>query len=172
MNDKMTQAEQDAVVEFPAVAEDFCRCIDNCSSYERKRLVQDVSVLLARLCEVGARLPWVSPSTEGTDFTNESVAIHASEQFRLSTRLREQLGNLDEYWGDVFDPTQKEEVILCSLSQHIAEIYMDLQDALKLQASGASLEDIYFEWHLAFRSHWARHATSALRVAILISDRA
>jgi hypothetical protein len=170
MNDKMTQAEQDAVVEFPAVAEDFCRCIDNCSSYERKRLVQDVSVLLARLCEVGARLPWVSPSTEGTDFTNESVAIHASEQFRLSTRLREQLGNLDEYW-DVFDPTQKEEVILCSLSQHIAEIYMDLQDALKLQASGASLEDIYFEWHLAFRSHWARHATSALRVAIFISDR-
>jgi hypothetical protein len=34
------------------------------------------------------------------------------------------------------------------------------------------LEDIYFDWRLDFRSHWARHATSALKVAIQISDRA
>ncbi len=169
MTDKMTQSEQDAIAEFPAVAEDFCRCIDNCGIYERKRLVQDVSVLLARLCEVGARLPWVSPSTGGTDSIDESVDTHASEQYRLSTKLREQLGNLDEYW-DVFDPTQKEEPILCSLSQDIAEIYMDLQDALKLQTTGASLEDMYFDWRLDFRSHWSRHATSALKVAIQISD--
>lgn len=167
----MTQSEQDAIVEFPVVAEDFCRCINNCGGYERKRLVQDVSVLLARLCEVGARLPWVNPSTEGTDFTDESVAAHTNEQYQLSTKLREKLGNLDEYW-DVFDPTQKEEAILCSLSQDIAEIYMDLQDALKLQTSGASLEDMYFDWRFDFRSHWSRHATSALKVAILILDRA
>jgi Domain of unknown function (DUF5063) len=166
---EMTQSEQDAIAKFPAVAEEFCRFIDNCSMFERKRFIQDVSVLLARLCEVAARLPWVIPSTEGTDFTDESVATHASEQYRLSTRLREQLGKLDEYW-DVFDPTQKEGAIQCSLSQHIAEIYMDLQDALKLQTSGASLDDIYFDWRLAFRTHWARHATSALKVAILISD--
>jgi hypothetical protein len=111
----------------------------------------------------------VSPSREGGDFTDESVATRANEEHRLSARLREQLGKLDEYW-DVFDPTQKEEAILCSLSQHIAEIYMDLQDALKLQTSGASLEDMYFDWRLAFRSHWSRHATSALKVAIQISD--
>ncbi len=169
MADKMTQSEQDAIAGFPAVAEEFCRFIDNCSSYERKHLVQEISVLLARLCEVGARLPWVSPSTEGTDFTDEAVATHAREQYQLSTKLREKLGNLDEYW-DVFDPTQKEEAILCSLSQHLAEIYMDLQDALKLQTSGASLEDMYFDWRFDFRSHWSRHATSALKVAIQISD--
>jgi hypothetical protein len=169
MADKMKQSEKDAIVEFPAVAEEFCRFIDDCGAYERKRLVQDVSVLLARLCEVAARLPWVSPSTDGTDFTDESIAAHANEQYQLSTRLRERLGNLDEYW-DVFDPTQKEEPVLCSLSMHIAEIYMDLQDALKLQTSGASLNDIYFDWRLAFRSHWARHATSALKVALQISD--
>jgi Domain of unknown function (DUF5063) len=169
MADEMTQSEKDAIAKFPVVAGEFCTFINNCSDCERKRLILDVSVLLARLCEVAARLPWVTPSTEGTDFTDESVATHASEEYRLSTRLHEQLGNLDEYW-DVFDPTQKEGAILCSLSQHIAEIYMDLQDALKLQTSGASLEDIYFDWRLAFRTHWARHATSALKVAILISD--
>lgn len=167
----MTQSELDAIAEFPAVAEEFCRFIDNCGGYERKRLVEDVSVLLARLCEVGARLPWVSPSTEGTDFTDESVAAHTSEEYQLSTKLREKLGNLDEYW-DVFDLTQKEEAILCSLSQDIAEIYMDLQAALRLQTSGASLEDMYFDWRFDFRSHWSRHATCALKVAIQISDRA
>jgi hypothetical protein len=49
---------------------------------------------------------------------------------------------------------------------------MDLQDALKLQTSGASLDDIYFDWRFAFRSHGARHATSALKVALQVSDRA
>ncbi len=97
MADKMTQSEKDAIVEFPAVAEEFCRFIDDCGAYERKILIQDVSVLLARLCEVAARLPWVSPSTEGTDFSAESIAIHANEAQRLSKRLREQLGNLDVY---------------------------------------------------------------------------
>jgi Domain of unknown function (DUF5063) len=169
MTEKMTQPEQDAIAEFPTVAEQFCRFIDNCGSCERKHLVQDISVLLARLCEIGARLPCVNPSTEGTDFTDESVATHSSEQYRLSTRLREQLGNLDEYWN-IFDPTQKEKPILCSLSQDIAEIYMDLQDALKLQTSGACLEDMYFDWRFDFRTHWSRHATSALKVAIQISD--
>jgi hypothetical protein len=169
MADKMTQSEQDAIAEFPAVAEEFCGFIDNCGDYERKRLIQGVSVLLARLCEVAARLPWVSPSTEGTDFTAESIATHTHEVYRLSERLRKQLGNSDGY-RQVFDPTQKEEAILCSLSRDIAEIYLDLQDALKLQTSGASLEDIYFDWRLDFRSHWARHATSALKVAIQISD--
>jgi len=167
MADKMTQSEHDAIAEFPAVAEEFCGFIDNCGDYERKRLIQGVSVLLARLCEVAARLPWVSPSTEGTDFTAESIATHTHEVYRLSERLRKQLGHLD-----VFDPTEKEEAILCSLSQDIADIYLDLRDALKLQTSGASLDDIYFDWRLAFRSHWSRHATSALKVAILISDRA
>ena len=171
MADNMTPSERDAVEQFPAVAQEFCRFIESSSGYERKRLVQGVSVLLARLCEVAARLPGVSPSTGGTDIRDESIALRATEGSRLSARLREQLGNLDEYW-DVFDPTQKEEVILCSLSQDISEIYMDLRDALKLQTSGASLDDIYFEWRLDFRSHWARHVTSALKVAIQISDRA
>lgn len=69
MADEMTQSEKDSIAKFPVVAEEFCRFIDNCSDCERKRLIQDVSVLLARLCEVAARLPWVTPSTEGTDFT-------------------------------------------------------------------------------------------------------
>lgn len=171
MAQEMTQSEQDAIAEFPNVAERFCRFIDNCGVYERRRVVHDVSVLIARLCEVAAQLPSVIPSTEGTDFTAESVDAHANEAYRLSKRLRDQLGDLDEYW-DIFDPTQKEEPIRCSLSQDIADIYLDLREALKIQTSGASLDDIHFDWRFAFRSHWARHATSALKVAILISDRA
>jgi putative component of membrane protein insertase Oxa1/YidC/SpoIIIJ protein YidD len=169
MADEMTQSEQDAIAKFPAVAEEFCRFIDNCSNYERKRLVQGVSVLLARLCDVAARLPCVNPSTGGTDFSTESIDAHANEAHQLSRRLSEQLGNLDEYWG-IFDPTQKEEAILCSLSQDIADIHLDLRDALKLLTSGASLDDIYFDWRFDFRTHWSRHATSALKVAIQISD--
>ena len=88
MTDKITQTEQDAIVEFPAVAEDFCKCIENCGSYDRKHLIQDIPVLLARLCEVGARLPWVNPSTEGTDFTEEAIATHGSVSRHLKCNRR------------------------------------------------------------------------------------
>jgi hypothetical protein len=165
----MTSSEQAAILEFPTVAEEFCRFIDESPAHGRKQLVQNLSVLLARICEVAARLPFVKPSTGGTDFTPETISASSNETSRVSESLRKQLGSIDEYW-DVFDPTQKEEAILCSLSQDIAEIYVDLQDALKLRTSGASLEDMYFDWRFEFRSHWSRHATSALKVAIQISD--
>jgi len=171
MADEMTQSERDAIAQFPVVAEEFCRFIDNCSGFDRKRLIQDVGVLLAKLSQAATRLPLVTPSSGGADSRDESVAARANEEYQISKRLREQLGDLDEFW-DVFDPTQKEEVVLCSLSRHIAEIYMDLKDALKLQGSGACLDDIYFDWCFAFRSHWAWHAASAAKAVILISHRA
>lgn len=124
---------------------------------------------LARLLEVAARLPWVSPATEGVDHTQEAIDTHTEEWTRLSGELRKVFGNLDDYW-ETFDPTQKAESVSCSLAIDIAEIYLDLKDALKLLKSSAAREDIYWEWRFDFREHWSRHAASALKVLLHISD--
>ncbi len=133
--------------------------------------MQGLSVLLASLCEVAARLPWVKPATGGEDTKSESIAAHTDKWNRLAEILRERFGSLDEYW-EVFDPTQREDPVQCFLSNDIAEIYLDLQDALKLLTSGAALEDIYFDWRFEFREHWSRHAADALKVTLLVSDKA
>jgi len=165
----MTADERDAIERFPIVAEEFCHLVDDCGKGNRKQLVQELAVHLARLCEVAVCLPNVEPATEGVDHTSEVVAAHAQECVKLSSNLRQTFGQLDGYW-EVFDPTEKEEPVSCSLAIDIAEIYLDLKDALKLLRSGAAINDIHWEWRFDFSEHWSRHASSALKVMLHISD--
>jgi hypothetical protein len=169
MSDGMTADERNAIEIFPLVAEEFCDLIDDCGQCNRKQFVQALVVHLAKLCEVAVRLPWVEPATEGIDNTPEAIAAHTNEWKELSNKLRQIFGPLNSYW-EVFDPTRKEEPVSGSLAIDIAEIYLDLKDAQKLLKSGAALNDIHWEWRFEFHSHWSRHASSALKVMLHISD--
>jgi len=80
------------------------------------------------------------------------------------------LGKLDEYW-EVFDPTEERTAIHCLLSMDLAEVYMDLKDAVALERSGLAAEDVFWQWRFDFLSHWSRHAASALRVLRSLSNR-
>jgi hypothetical protein len=98
MSDGMTADERNAIERFPLVAEEYCRLIEDCGKLNRKQLVQELSVHLARLCEVGVCLPSVEPATEDVYNTPEAVAAHPEEWVRLSTTLRQIFGPLDRYW--------------------------------------------------------------------------
>lgn len=76
MSGGMTADERSAIERFPRIAEEFCHLIDACDKRNRKQLVQDLAVHLAKLCEVAVRLPWVEPATEDIDNTPEAVAAH------------------------------------------------------------------------------------------------
>src|SRR5258708_18639878 len=129
MADGMTADEQSAIEQFPGIAEGFCRLIDDCDKLNRRQLVQQLAVHLARLCEAAACLPSVVPPTEGVDHAPEAVAAHAEDCVKLSSKLRQIFGSIDVYW-EVFDPTQKDDPVSCSLAIDIAEIYLDLKNAL------------------------------------------
>jgi len=133
----MTADQRNALDRFPVIAEEFCHLIDDRDKRNRKPLVQELAVHLARLCEVAMRLPNVVPATDGVDHTLEAVAAHTEEWVKLSGNLRKMFGPLDGY-REVFDPTQMEEPVSCSLAIDIAEIYLDLKDALKLPESSAA----------------------------------
>jgi uncharacterized protein DUF5063 len=163
----MTADERTALERFPVVAEEFCHLVDYCG--KRNQLVQELAVHLPRLCEVAARLPQVQPATGDINDTPEDLAAHTEEWAKLSGKLREIFGPLDLYW-EVFDPTQKEEPVSCSLAIDILKFYLDLKDALKLQKSGAALNDLYWQWRFDSHSHWSKHATSALRTLFHILD--
>jgi Domain of unknown function (DUF5063) len=166
---ELAQNEKVAIENFPKIAQEFCLFIDQCETNERGALVQGLVVHLARLCEIAICLPSVSPVSSDIEFNQEDISSHSKEQWNLSERLRMAFGNLDGYW-EVFDPTQKEEPVNGSLARDIAEIYLDLKDAIKLMGTGANLNDVHWQWRFDFRQHWGRHAVSALRVLLHISD--
>lgn len=171
MPNHLTQSESEAVKSFPQVAEEFCHLIKNQRDYTRKQFVDNVLINLSKLWTIGAQLPDVAPATEGIDISAEEVKRHSEECIRLSTTLGNKLGNLDTYWS-VFDPTEEEQSAPSLLSRDLAEIFLDLQDALRLLASDKQIDDIYWEWRFDFREHWARHAIEALKVILFISPAA
>jgi Domain of unknown function (DUF5063) len=161
--------EKQALERFPLLAQNFCEFIDACAEFNRQTLLRQISVHLAQLCEVGARLPWVNPASDGPSDSPDSCRLNRERSASIELMLREKLGELNLYW-EVFDPTRKEEPVSGSVSMDIAEIYFDLKEALQLSESNVAREDVYFDWRLGFRSHWSRHAVSALKVALLLSD--
>jgi hypothetical protein len=168
---QLDQDQQEAIREFPVLAGNFCQLIDGSEKLDQSQFVHGLATELAGLCAVGTRLPATQP-TNGPEpkFTQESLDEHAKRSVALAIRLGKQLGSLNQYW-DVFDPTEKESPILCALSQDIADIYMDMQEALVLQAQDIPAPDLYWQWRFDFQSHWSRHAASALRVLLILSTR-
>jgi len=169
MSHELAQEEKLALESFPLIAQEFCQLVERGSLSERKHFIQTLFTHLARLCEVANRLPWVDPITPDVEINQNEIKSHAEECVELSVRLRKTFGNLDGYW-DVFDQTRKEDPINGSLANDIAEIYMDLKEALSLLGNGTNLNDVYWQWRFDFRSHWGRHAGSALRFLLCISD--
>ncbi|MGH9743466.1 MAG: DUF5063 domain-containing protein [Candidatus Acidiferrum sp.] len=163
--------DQEAVKDFRLRAKQFCEFIEGCEHLDQPKLIRGLSVHLAGICEAATRLPCVNPATvDGNDLTAESAEEHSRRCVALATRLRKQLGSLDGYWN-VFEPTQKQEAIQCSLSMDLADIFMDLREGLRLQAGGAAPEDVYWQWRFDFLSHWSRHAASALKVVFILLSR-
>jgi hypothetical protein len=164
-----TQSEQQAVRDFPRAAESFCELIDRLGECNRGQLFDKVAVQLAHVCSIAAQLPVVEPDTEGEDYSEEEVASHSEEYQKLTTSLRKKINDLDVYWT-VFDPTRREEPDSGSLSGDLAEVYLDLKDALELHRRGGATNDLYWDWRFDFRSHWSRHATEALKVILFNLD--
>ena len=148
----LTAEEKEALERFPLLAREFCAFIDVCAGFDRQTLLRRISVQLAQLCEVGARLPWVNPATDSLDSPPDSSSLHKEQSLSIETMLREKLGKLNVYW-DVFDPTQEEEPVSCSFSSDVAEIYFDLKEALQLLESDVPRADVYFDWRFSFREH-------------------
>jgi len=76
-------------------------------------------------------------------------------------KLRSLLGDADAYQR-VFAMGDQESTVSASLADDLADIYRELRVGLDALRSGASPEDVLFEWRNSFEIHWAPHALGAL----------
>lgn len=69
-----------------------------------------------------------------------------------------------DYYGEVFDPSAlpPEEPVVGSFADDIADIYRDVVGGLREQQAGRRARAAW-QWSFAFRHHWGKHATGAIR---------
>lgn len=78
------------------------------------------------------------------------------------SRLCGTLGSAN-FYNEVYYPWYEDEACPASLTDDLADIYLDMKEGLEALEAGKPHADILFEWQLGFTSHWGRHATDALR---------
>jgi len=183
VNDRFSQDESDAIVRFPVVAKNFIALVDQSAAYKKEVFIRELSVHLARLCEIATRLPQITSDEEESDTESQiDLVAHLpasvvdfergrlEEWRKIRGKLETYLGTMDSYML-VFDPIRQKESIPGSLSDDIADTYLDLARGLNLLGSEAPAEDAYSRWHFDFWAHWHQHAASALTVILeILSD--
>ena len=146
------------LADFRGLAEEYVALIDTAEHGET--LLAELASLLPRLYSTATNLPDARP--EGDE---EPARESRFEDWQLiGGRLDRLLGDHDLYWA--IDPTgtAEQEPIAGSLSDDLADIYLDLNDGLRLLAAGGPVADAVWEWRFAFWSHWGAHAADAIRV--------
>jgi hypothetical protein len=169
---KNIQDDNSVVVNrFHLVAQRFCSPVDSAGTLDKAEFLLQVYRLLPELIGEAMRLPAEGFGDDEDDEDQETNVrqLHFGGRFnyeewsQLFNALKEKLGNWN-YYNEVFDPTEDNEVIHGSLPDDIAGIYCDLKEGIELKDSDNVLpQDVIFKWRCGFYSHWGKHAIDALR---------
>jgi hypothetical protein len=150
------------VIDFVAVANEFCKYAERASGLKGDELLRILQRILPLMYLKASLLPLLEPYfDEGNEkFVTESdwVSIHDT--------LRRKFGSADDYL-EVFDDRIKdvEGPVLSSISENIADIYQDIKDFLLLYQTGTGevMNDALWECRMNFENIWGQKLVNALR---------
>jgi hypothetical protein len=150
----------DPVAAFRAVAERYVSAVEATSERSPDDLFATLVRVLPRLYEAALRLPY--PVVESADLPEARLS---HEQWKEAfDGLQEILGARDLYWTVVPFGEDKRDELAGSLADDLADIYRDVKEGLELAASGASENEVLWQWRFNFWAHWGEHAVEALRI--------
>lgn len=150
------------VVEFAAVAKEYCAFIENTTSFKRSQFVKVCSSLLPLLYYKTSLLPQTEPIYE------EGNVKHVTEEYylALNSRIKSYLGEYDAF-PEVFDPriSETDEGFSASLAEYLSDVYQDLKDFTLLYQNGQveEMNDALWECQLNFKEYWGIRLANAIR---------
>lgn len=150
------------VVEFVAVANEFCRYVEHSSKFDGAGLLAIFQRVLPLLYIKGSLLPSLEPFF---DDGNEKFVTEDDWNSVYDT-MKGKLGANDEYL-EVFD--EKTELsgspVISSIAEDIADIYQDMKDFLLLYQTGTEevMNDAVWECKLNFETLWGQKLVNSLR---------
>lgn len=150
------------IVEFVAVANEFCKYAEHASEIKGDEMLRILQRLLPLLYLKASLLPPLDPFFEDG---NEKF-ITENDWFMIHDTFREKFGTADDY-PEVFDEKVEdfEQPVISSLSENMADMYQDLKNFLLLYQTGTSevMNDAVWECRMNFESYWGQKLVNSMR---------
>jgi hypothetical protein len=150
------------VVEFVAVANEYCKYAERASELKGDELLKILQRILPLMYLKASLLPQLEPFFEDG---NEKF-VTEPDYNRICLTLREKFGSADDYL-EVFDERFKEatDPIPSQISENLADIYQDTKDFLLLYQTGTPevMNDAVWECRMNFENIWGQKLLNSLR---------
>ena len=150
------------VVDFVAVANEFCKYAEHASELKGDELLKILQRILPLMYLKASLLPALNPFFEDG---NEKF-VTEEDWIGLNDILKEKFGTANDYL-EVFDDkiSETDGPVLSSLSENISDIYQDIKDFLLLYQTGTEevMNDAVWECRMNFENFWGQKLVNAMR---------
>jgi hypothetical protein len=150
------------VIEFVAVANEFCKYAEHASELKGEDLLKILQRILPLMYIKASLLPELSPYFEDG---NEKF-VTESDWTEINETLKKKFGTADDYL-EVFDEKadDTEGPVLSSISENMADIYQDIKDFLLLYQTGTEevMNDALWECRMNFENYWGQKLVNSMR---------
>ena len=150
------------VVEFVAVANEFCKYSEHASELKGDELLKILQRILPLMYLKASLLPQLEPFFEDG---NEKF-VTESDWIGINDTLKEKFGTADDYF-EVFDDkiNETEGPVVSSISENMADIYQDMKDFLLLYQTGTGevMNDAVWECRMNFENFWGQKLVNSMR---------
>ena len=150
------------VIEFVAVANEFCKYAEHASQLKGDELLRILQRILPLMYIKASFLPQLNPFFEDG---NEKF-VTESDWMIINETLKKKFGTADDYL-EVFDEKTKdtEGPVVSSISENMADIYQDIKDFLLLYQTGTGevMNDAVWECRMNFENFWGQKLVNSMR---------
>ena len=157
------------VIEFVAVAKEYCEFIERSLEQDVVNLINGMQKFLPLIYLKGSLLPSSEVEVEGL---LEDYVTEQEYNYLLSGIFRVIGGQYDEYL-DVFDDAMQysEEPIVQSISEKLCDIYQDLKNFISAFRCGIPdvMEEALWNLNNNFERYWGKSTVSVLRAVHAVS---
>jgi len=151
-----------SIVEFVAVANEFCKYVERAHELNGDDLLKILQRILPLMYIKASLLPVLQPYFEDG---NEKF-VTENQWNQIYGLLSEKFGTANDYL-EIFDIKAADAggAVPASISENMADIYQDIKDFLLLYQTGSQevMNDAIGECKLNFETHWGQKLVNSLR---------
>lgn len=150
------------VVEFVAVANEFCKYAEHAAEIKGDEMLRIMQRILPLMYLKASLLPSLEPVFEDG---NEKF-VTEPDWNRIHAAFRDKLGSADGFL-DLHEDRQNEPdtIVSSSIAENLTDIYQDLKDFLLLYQTGTHevMNDAIWECRMNFENIWGQKLVNSLR---------
>jgi len=162
MSDKSNRVYSRNVIEFVAVANEFCKYAERSAEVSGDDLLRILQRILPLMYLKASLLPSLEPYFEDGD----DKFVTEADWYRIHDSLKLKFGNANDFL-EIFDEkfVESEIPVPSSLAEYMADIYQDIKDFLLLYQTGTEeiMNDAVWECKMNFENIWGQKLVNSMK---------